>query len=199
MDQDNDVAAKTDDEYTDDVASVTSAASTDCPTPTGTITSRPTTPTSTSRCWGHTSVIHDAAPWPGDTVIIVVKSPNGQAQALTLADGVLELRNDEPLEHQLGSWHWICVETGGWLGFRNAVSGKYLGRVKSHAIQAQVGHHQSWEYICPRRHPNGGYLLLMPDGNDRMLKIAVHQGKGTCQSILHVTYDGETTWEFIKV
>ncbi|KAK3342426.1 hypothetical protein B0H65DRAFT_218819 [Neurospora tetraspora] len=53
--------------------------------------------------------------------------------ALTLVGGKLTLHKvpavvgeDHPLAGKC-SWHWQCVETDGWLGFRNAASGRYLG------------------------------------------------------------------------
>ncbi|KAA8632896.1 hypothetical protein SMACR_03382 [Sordaria macrospora] len=53
--------------------------------------------------------------------------------ALTLVGGKLTLHQtpavfgeDHPLAGKC-SWHWQCVETDGWLGLRNAASGRYLG------------------------------------------------------------------------
>src|SRR2546421_11330502 len=61
-----------------------------------------------------------SVPWPGSTFIIRSVS---SGKVLTLLDGQVVLG----LLGGRGSIHWECVETSGWLGFRNLVTGKFLG------------------------------------------------------------------------
>src|ERR1700760_1523535 len=63
--------------------------------------------------------MNSSIPWPGSTFIIREVSTG---QVLTLFDGKVILASlGGP-----GNIHWECVETKGWLGFRNRVSGRYL-------------------------------------------------------------------------
>ncbi|KAK3984709.1 hypothetical protein QBC44DRAFT_336495 [Cladorrhinum sp. PSN332] len=48
--------------------------------------------------------------------------------ALALHDGDIQLIDLTAAHEHLGAcWIWKCVERSGWLGFRNAASGTYLG------------------------------------------------------------------------
>jgi hypothetical protein len=61
------------------------------------------------------------APKPGSTFIIrSVSSRN----IITLFKEQIVLAPPD----SLGSPHWECVETDGWLGFRNIASDRFLGR-----------------------------------------------------------------------
>ncbi|PSR82027.1 hypothetical protein BD289DRAFT_438234 [Coniella lustricola] len=70
-----------------------------------------------------------------------------------------------------GGWFWECVETDGWLGFRNTVSGLYLGHNDelpdtSHLLHAIAPHHRAWEHFMVRLAPNGAhYILVRHRGN----------------------------------
>ena len=77
-------------------------------------------------------------PWPGSTFIIRSVS---SGHVLTLLDGqVLLAQPGGP-----GSIYWACVETKGWLGFRNPVSGKFLGHNKYGGLCCSANQHQEWE------------------------------------------------------
>ncbi|TGJ84181.1 hypothetical protein E0Z10_g4567 [Xylaria hypoxylon] len=57
-----------------------------------------------------------------------------------------------------GGWQWICEEArGGWIGFRNVVSGKYLGRGNRGGIYAQASRMKSWELFVLCQREAGGY------------------------------------------
>lgn len=86
--------------------------------------------------------------------------------ALTLVGGKLTLHkvpaifgDDHPLVAGKCSWHWQCLETDGWLGLRNAASGRYLGLYvgKSNSEQssgvyqvASVKHGAMERLVCVR-------------------------------------------------
>ena len=133
-------------------------------------------------------VLRDAVPWPGSTYIIVDRA---LGRAVTLVDGALGLTD---VESTAGNGRWLCVETSGWLGFRNVASGRYLGHDGQKRMLARATQHKGWEYFCARRHPDGGYLLLMTFW-DGLLKMGISEG----EEALVRTEDGQTTWEFIKV
>ncbi|ETI23664.1 hypothetical protein G647_05466 [Cladophialophora carrionii CBS 160.54] len=136
-----------------------------------------------------------SVPWPGSTFIIR-SIPSGQA--LTVLDGKVTLA---PLGGR-GSVHWACVETKGWLGFRNVVTGKFLGHDgKKGRLCCSVGWHRGWESFSPRLRPSGGFVLMMTHferlwpvgvkvehGVERLAKIEKHAGDAMV-----------SVWEFIKV
>ena len=61
-------------------------------------------------------------PWP-DSTFIIRSVPS--EHVITLQDGKVALTRADGR----GSIYWVCVETKGWLGFRNTVSGKFLATV----------------------------------------------------------------------
>src|ERR1700712_4541908 len=61
-----------------------------------------------------------SVPWSGH-IYIIRSAITGQV--LTLLEGNLVMAKPGGR----GSIHWACVEKNGWLGFRNPVSGKFLG------------------------------------------------------------------------
>jgi hypothetical protein len=63
-----------------------------------------------------------------------------------------------------GGWHWVCVEKDNWLGFRNHVTGAYLGCIGFSGVHAQARQQTLTEFFCVRHHPRGGYLLLINSG-----------------------------------
>jgi len=133
-----------------------------------------------------------SVPWPGSSFIIrCVNTGN----IITLLDGqiVLVPQGDR------GSIYWQCVETKGWLGFRNPVSGNFLGHDAAGKLRCSAERHQGWENFCVRLRPEGGYVLLMThferlwhvgmkveNGIDKLAKI----GDGGSDGII---------WEFVKV
>ncbi|KAH8771081.1 hypothetical protein F5883DRAFT_666604 [Diaporthe sp. PMI_573] len=60
-----------------------------------------------------------------------------------------------------GGWHWVCGEKGNWLGFRNHVTGTYLGCTLFPGVHAYARQQTLTESFCVRHHPRGGYLLLV--------------------------------------
>ena len=131
-------------------------------------------------------------PWPGSTFIIRSVSCG---HVLTLLDGQTMLTES----NGRGSIYWTCVETKGWLGFRNTVSGKFLGHDAKGKLCCSAERHQSWEYFCVRMRPEGGCVLLMTH-YERLwhVGIKVEQGVEKLAKIGDGASDG-TVWEFVKV
>lgn len=91
-----------------------------------------------------------------------------------------------------GGWLWQCVKKAGWYGFRNTVSGTYLGHNGQSKIVAVAPHHKSHEYFMAERHEEGGYVLLMRHG-DELLQVAISKDGNAL-----VEQKVGTTWDFIE-
>ena len=133
-----------------------------------------------------------SVPWPGSTFIIRSAS---SGHVITLLDGQVVLA-------QLGgrgSIHWACVETKGWLGFRNLASGRFLGHDIKGGLCCSAERHRGWEYFCVRMRPEGGYVLLMTHF-ERLWHVGtkVEQGVEKLAKIENGGSDG-IVWEFVKV
>ncbi|KAH8666152.1 hypothetical protein BGZ61DRAFT_302500, partial [Ilyonectria robusta] len=129
----------------------------------------------------------DAVPQAGDTFIIVDKA---YGRAITVIEGRPKL---ETSANRAGSWRWLCTEKDGFLGFRNTVSGRYLGHNIWWNMVVDGWSHKAWEHFHARRQECGGYTLLAPDWFT-MRQISIGEG-----NTLVAGSEGGTVWEFIKV
>lgn len=147
----------------------------------------------------------DKDPLQGDatTESLLVPSPGSTfiirsvlcGRVITLLDGQIVLISPG----SLGSYQWTCVETKGWLGFRNSVSGKFLGHDKSGLLRCSAQKHQEWEHFCCRMRPQGGHVLLMTHW-DQLLHVGLRLEQG-CEKLARIgdeVSDG-IAWQFIKV
>ena len=131
-------------------------------------------------------------PWPGSTYIIRSVS---SGHVITLLDGQIVLTQPGGR----GSIHWVCVEAKGWLGFRNTVSGKFLGHDRNGRLCCSAERHRGWEYFCDRPRPEGGCVLLMTHYESLwQVGIKVEQGVEKLAKIENGESDG-IGWEFAKV
>jgi len=131
-------------------------------------------------------------PWPGSTFILREVSTG---QVLTLNDGKVTLTSPGGP----GSIHWECVETKGWLGFRNPVSGRFLGHDKDGKLHCSASRHQMWENFCVRLRPDGGYILLLTHF-ERLWHVGARMERGVER--LAKLGDGASAglvWEFVKI
>lgn len=146
------------------------------------------TTTAGASFWDHTAV-RDAVPWAGQTFVLVDKA---SGRVLSHTNGELHLEDNTSRK---GCWHWLCVERDGWLGFRNTASGRYLGMNVWGVLQAEVRHHQGWEYFSARQLPNGGYLLQSTQTIWKLLTVGFNK-----DGILVANTGVEgIVWEFVKV
>ncbi|KAI1117977.1 hypothetical protein F5Y14DRAFT_464007 [Nemania sp. NC0429] len=132
-------------------------------------------------------------PVPHETYMIRNADTGG---AITMEDGLLTLKM--PVGTR-GGWHWHCVErAGGWLGFREAVSGKHLGRDGKGGFQAQFNHFDDWESFCLRPLGEGRYhlLVLRKEKTCYLRRIGV----ADASKLVEVEAAAKATrWEFVKV
>ena len=131
-------------------------------------------------------------PWHDSTYIIRSVSAG---HVITLRDGKVALTPPGGR----GSIDWVCVETKGWLGFRNTVSGKYLGHDKHGRLCCSADHHQGWENFCVRGKPEGGSVLLMQH-QDRLWHVGIKVEQGV-EKLAKIGDGGAggIAWEFIRV
>lgn len=132
-----------------------------------------------------------SVPWPGSTFII--RSVDS-GYVITLLDGQIVL---EPPGGR-GSIHWACVESKGWLGFQNPVSGKFLGHDRNGILYCSAMRHQGWENFCVRMRPEGGYVLLMTHF-ERLWYVGSKVEHGVEKLAKVENMDNGIVWEFVKV
>lgn len=130
-------------------------------------------------------------PQPGRTWLIRAMS---SGEVLTLHGGRIIL--SQPADR---ASHWDCVETDGWLGFRNGVSGAYLGRDWWLQLRCSTGWHQLWERFHVRVRPEGvGSVLLMEHWGLKRVGWKVDGGVRILAVIENWEAD-EMVWEFVEV
>ncbi|KAL8975790.1 MAG: hypothetical protein Q9205_008073 [Flavoplaca limonia] len=131
-------------------------------------------------------------PWPGSTFIIRSVS---SGHVLTLLDGQIVLTQPGGR----GSIHWACVETKGWLGFLNVVSGKFLGYDANWKLCCSAERHSWWEFFCIRMRPEGGCVLLMTH-YERLWQVGIKVEQGV-EKLAKMEYGGSDriVWEFAKI
>ncbi|KAF1919254.1 hypothetical protein BDU57DRAFT_135172 [Ampelomyces quisqualis] len=134
-------------------------------------------------------------PWPGRTFIIRSQTT---AQVITFLDGEVIL--DKP--GGLGTYRWKCVETEGWMGFKDPASAQYLGFQEHGLLFCRVPHHRRNEYMCTRMRPEGGCVLLVSYG-DSLCPVGVfaeETGNRVKPKIKVMDWDSEgIVWDFIEV
>lgn len=136
---------------------------------------------------------------PGKTYKIHLHSSD---KLLVLEEGKLTLQPPSP-KKPYGKWFWVCVEKLGWLDLRNPVSGTFLGYDSRGGIIAERKHHRDWEYLCFRRHPSGGYTILVKH-RDSYWKGSVlgkaALGREDGRSLVETEEEGGgAQWEFEEV
>ena len=130
-------------------------------------------------------------PWPGSTFIIR-SVPSGHV--IALLDGQITLTQPGGP----GSIHWACVETKGWLGFQNIVSGKFLGHDPKGRLRCSAERHLGWEYFCVRMRPEGGCVLLMTHF-ERLWHVGIEVERGVKKlAKIGDGGSGAMVWEFVK-
>jgi len=114
---------------------------------------------------------------------------------IALVNGNVQLQKN--LDTPGGGWFWTCVERNGWLGFKNHVSGTFLGLASDpkDTLHAKVTHHKAYEWFCVRHRPDGGYTLLVRYyGKDELWKVAWKDAK-----TLGVTKACGAIWKFEEI
>jgi hypothetical protein len=95
-------------------------------------------------------------PSHGSTVIIRSISCGN---VLTLLDGHVVLAPPGGR----GSILWTCIETGGWFGFRDCVSAKFICHGRDGRLKCTAQQGDSWRHFTITPEPKGGYIMQMLD------------------------------------
>ena len=98
---------------------------------------------------------HLLVPWPGSVFNIRCVS---SGRLLILLNGQIVLTKSD----DYGSVNWECIETEGWLGFRNTACGRFLGHDKKGILYCFAEQHRGCEQFCVRMRPQGGCVMRMP-------------------------------------
>ncbi|KAI9652463.1 MAG: hypothetical protein M1829_001647 [Trizodia sp. TS-e1964] len=88
----------------------------------------------------------------------------------------------------------FIIRSVGWLGFRNPVSGKFLGHDKKGRLCCIAQRIQGWERFCVRIRPEGGYLLLMTEW-DSMWPVGIKEEDVLAKSLNSWGF----VWQFVSV
>ena len=134
------------------------------------------------------SIAEETVPCPDQTFLI--RDPDC-GKCIAMNDGALELYGTLPSNPAA---HWTCFEANGWLGFRNRATGMVMGHNGRGVFHAKVTHHKPHEWFQTRRHPEGGYLLLVKH-RDYLWRMDVGtDGKGLIERP-----EGGKRWQFVRV
>jgi hypothetical protein len=133
-----------------------------------------------------------SVPWPGSTYVIRHDS-SGHVLALLNGNVILVQPGNKR-----ASIHWECVENKGWLGFREPVSGLYLGYDMSGNLICQAKYQQGWENFVVRPRPDGGYVLFLTHW-EKLWPVGLrtdHDGETLAK--MESGTGSEFAWEFVK-
>ncbi|KAI1174283.1 hypothetical protein F4777DRAFT_580100 [Nemania sp. FL0916] len=146
---------------------------------------------------GHPDHRRHFAPTPSPGRIYIIRNQTLH-KVISLRDGRLSLGNECDL---LAGYYWECVETCGWLGFRETVSGNYLGRGDHKDFRATVKHHKPWEWFVARGAGHTGYYYLQSPGTGRnsLTWISIDTTT-TSEALISVSCNTQAAiWEFEDV
>lgn len=142
-----------------------------------------------------TSSPHDSSgpstiPCPGSTYIIRSIS---SGLVITESEGQLIMA-------PLGSrgMYWECKKSKAWFGFRNTVSGGYIGHNIWGNVQCETKWHKGWEQISLEPLIEGGFHMLMLHWWDPF-PIGTVDDHGTERLAWLDNFNSDSiVWEFIK-
>lgn len=132
----------------------------------------------------------EVVPWPGNVYIIMEK---GSDRALTVSERGLCLQSVSQGGHAPNN-RWRCVEKNGYFGFYSVKSGVFIGHDMGFNIRALARNHGNFELMTARRHPKGGYQLMLPHWWHTLMAITVTEDGSGLVTRKH----GETLWEFLE-
>lgn len=117
-------------------------------------------------------------------------------KVLTVSEGELALKEHADTR---GGWQWHCEELpNGWMGFRDAVSGRYLGHDNRGGYIVQAKKLLDWESFVIRHRKGGGYNLFVKYGHKlKPMGLAVRDGKW--KLVDAPTPEKIGMWAFIEV
>ncbi|KAL7924805.1 hypothetical protein ACQKWADRAFT_285994 [Trichoderma austrokoningii] len=139
------------------------------------------------------SVVQAVENRPIENTPLLIRTRKEPHLYLAICDGQLELLSK--LVPSNGNF-WYCARKGAWYGFRNTVTGCYIG-MGYNTICQMGSHHTSMGYFTTERDMNGGYIMniFMPENKLLPLSIEEIDGKKNLSP-----KDGTgTAWDFIDI
>ncbi|KAJ4299328.1 hypothetical protein N0V90_004573 [Kalmusia sp. IMI 367209] len=131
---------------------------------------------------------------PSQNSTVIIRSISS-GHVITLLDGQVVLASPGGR----GSIHWACVETEGWMGFRNCVSNKFLCHDWNGRLKCSAEQHDAWRHFTITPVPKGGYIMQMLDWwTLRPIVINAEKGLQKIGRTGNKLSEG-IVWEFIKV
>lgn len=110
---------------------------------------------------------------------------------IALVDGDLRLCDGNGIRD---GFYWHCVRKDGWLGFRNSVSGTYIGRYnESKRYTASAKKHLSHEFFNLLPNRKGGYEFLTRHGDEQWSMAVAEDGA----TLVEVKGEG-ALWDFLE-
>lgn len=129
---------------------------------------------------------------PIENVLLLIRTRKVPHFYLTLCNGEVELLSKPGPS---GGSFWYCVRNGGWYGFRNTVSGTYLGLNSSMSICARQRQQSPNEYFTAERGVNGGYILhVFKPSSGHLLPVSASE-ENKC---LGPRNEEGTAWDLIE-
>jgi len=117
------------------------------------------TPTATTENGTPDLKDHASTSWvPSDGSTVIIRSTSC-GNVLTLLDGNIVLAPPSGR----GSILWECVESEGWFGFRNCVSGKFICHGWDARLKCSADQQDGWRHFTITPVPKGGYIMQMSD------------------------------------
>ncbi|KAL7930753.1 hypothetical protein V8C35DRAFT_312131 [Trichoderma chlorosporum] len=132
-----------------------------------------------------------AVPWPGNKYNIFMNDTNRVICSNDVGDLYVYDIDRDTIKQQT----WLCVEKNGYFGFVNTHSGRFMGHNNADKMHSATFQHEAWELMTVRKHPEGGYELLMPHWWHTLKKLCVLAGSDDVVLRQHVA----TLWQFVKV
>ncbi|KAI1399695.1 hypothetical protein F4819DRAFT_464137 [Hypoxylon fuscum] len=130
-----------------------------------------------------------AVPWYGNTYMILEKA---SGRAITRTHGTICLRETEgPSDDN----RWLCINSNNYFGFQNPKSGQYMGHDGNYGLRASAADVLPWERFTLKRHPDGGYQLLVPHWWHSLRVVTTAEDGRSLVTRPH----GTTLWEFVRV
>ncbi|TFA99698.1 hypothetical protein CCMA1212_008529 [Trichoderma ghanense] len=130
-----------------------------------------------------------AVPWPGNKYHIFINDTD-RAICSNESGGVYVHDINSDVHKQ---FTWLCVEKNGYFGFVNMATGRFIGHNNQDLLRSEALNHEAWELMTVRKHPKGGYELLMPHWWHTLKRVSVVAGSDD----LVLRQHGTTLWQFV--
>lgn len=139
------------------------------------------------------SVVQPLENRPIENTPLLIRTRKEPHLYLTICDGELLIL---PEINPNGGNFWYCTRKDAWYGFRNTVTGCYIGT--GYTTICQLGsHHTSAGYFTIERDANGGYIMNVFIPESKLLPLSIIEMEG--KKYLSPEEGTGTAWDFIDI